>query len=477
MKKFQLAWTGEQPLLKNDIQTERYIFHRDITGNVLSEQIMWSLKGYLECYFPVDDVESVVYEDGKKFLNPLFASKTISDAKEAAHQYWNVIKNIRLSFNPSLSNDELLKYFEEYRVVERKVLAYFMCSREEVMAPVEEQLAEIVKEKYRDDYLQPYITLTTPKEDDLLYQEKCDVLLLSKNPTDESIQEHALKYPLMLFNVESEAEGAKIIKYRLTPEELKKAKKEVENYKHGKVLLKKEQQEILTLLKSKEAEDITYFIQQSSLCRLTLKACWGGAHYFLMLFFSHLADKAGVTHREFVMFSRVEDVIRLLQSSVWLSGQELQNRKRAYLLHYKADGVSFVSGVEAEQKKIQILDSSQPSQELQEFKGTIAHKGKFQGTVVLVKVDTPSEIHKIAGKINKKHVLVTGMTNPNMTMLVNKVGAILTDEGGMACHAAIISREFKIPCLVGCKIATQILKDGDLVEVDAERGIVSILQR
>jgi pyruvate,water dikinase len=46
----------------------------------------------------------------------------------------------------------------------------------------------------------------------------------------------------------------------------------------------------------------------------------------------------------------------------------------------------------------------------------------------------------------------------------------------MACHAAIISREFNLPCLVGCKIATQVLKDGDLVEVDADHGIVRILK-
>ena len=53
----------------------------------------------------------------------------------------------------------------------------------------------------------------------------------------------------------------------------------------------------------------------------------------------------------------------------------------------------------------------------------------------------------------------------------------MTDEGGITCHAAIISREMKIPCVIGTKVATRILKDGDLVEVDAEKGIVKILER
>jgi pyruvate,water dikinase len=58
-----------------------------------------------------------------------------------------------------------------------------------------------------------------------------------------------------------------------------------------------------------------------------------------------------------------------------------------------------------------------------------------------------------------------------------KAGAVVTDVGGMLSHAAITSRELNVPCVVDTKIATQVLKDGDLVEVDAERGIVTILER
>ena len=60
-------------------------------------------------------------------------------------------------------------------------------------------------------------------------------------------------------------------------------------------------------------------------------------------------------------------------------------------------------------------------------------------------------------------------------MAMKKASAIITDEGGIICHAAIASRELKKPCIIGTKIATKILKDGDLVEVDADNGIVGIL--
>ena len=74
--------------------------------------------------------------------------------------------------------------------------------------------------------------------------------------------------------------------------------------------------------------------------------------------------------------------------------------------------------------------------------------------------------------LEKGDILVTGMTDPNFVPLMKKAGAIVTDAGGILCHAAIVSRELHIPCVIGTKVATKVLKDGDLVEVDANKGIV-----
>ena len=104
-----------------------------------------------------------------------------------------------------------------------------------------------------------------------------------------------------------------------------------------------------------------------------------------------------------------------------------------------------------------------------EIKGTIASKGKIQGTakVILVTADFP--------KINPGDILITSMTTPNMMTIMKKAAAFVTDEGGITCHAAIISREMKTPCIIGTKTATRVFKDGDMVEVDAEKGIVKKL--
>jgi pyruvate, water dikinase len=67
------------------------------------------------------------------------------------------------------------------------------------------------------------------------------------------------------------------------------------------------------------------------------------------------------------------------------------------------------------------------------------------------------------------------MTTPDYLPAMYKAGAIVTDEGGVTCHAAIVSREFDIPCIVGTQNATSILKDGDQVTVDAMNGKVVII--
>jgi len=67
------------------------------------------------------------------------------------------------------------------------------------------------------------------------------------------------------------------------------------------------------------------------------------------------------------------------------------------------------------------------------------------------------------------------MTSPDFMPVIKKCSAIVTNLGGITSHAAIISREFGIPCIVGTKNATEILNTGDMVEVDADKGIVRII--
>jgi pyruvate, water dikinase len=100
------------------------------------------------------------------------------------------------------------------------------------------------------------------------------------------------------------------------------------------------------------------------------------------------------------------------------------------------------------------------------IKGETASRGVYSGRVRLIK--DASELNKI----QNGDILVTMMTTPDMVPAMQKAGAIVTDEGGMTCHAAIVSREMGIPCIVGTEHATEVLKDGQEITVNATHGIV-----
>ena len=103
---------------------------------------------------------------------------------------------------------------------------------------------------------------------------------------------------------------------------------------------------------------------------------------------------------------------------------------------------------------------------IRELKGQVGCKGFAKGPAQII--SRPDDAHKM----KRGGVLIAVMTSPAYVPVMNKAAAIVTDEGGMLSHAAVVSREMNVPCVIGTKIATRILKDGDMVEVDANRGIV-----
>jgi phosphohistidine swiveling domain-containing protein len=147
---------------------------------------------------------------------------------------------------------------------------------------------------------------------------------------------------------------------------------------------------------------------------------------------------------------------------------ELTKRLKGWMYH---DGRIIFEKEEYFKRKGMVLIQDIASAKITKISGSPAYRGKNTGNVRIIFEMSDLE------KIKNGDVLVTPMTTPEMILVMKKAGAIITDEGGITCHAAIVARELKIPCIIGTKIATQVLHDGDLVEVDADKGIVRILEK
>ncbi len=103
------------------------------------------------------------------------------------------------------------------------------------------------------------------------------------------------------------------------------------------------------------------------------------------------------------------------------------------------------------------------------FHGSTAFPGLAKGKIAKVKTK------KDLAKVKKGNVILINEIGLDYLPIIKKAGAIISEQGGISCHAAILSREFKIPCVIGLKKAGRIFHDGDRVEVDAKEGTVRII--
>ncbi|HEY4527396.1 MAG TPA: PEP-utilizing enzyme [Candidatus Paceibacterota bacterium] len=176
---------------------------------------------------------------------------------------------------------------------------------------------------------------------------------------------------------------------------------------------------------------------------------------------------------------RKEDLLLLTHGEVTdlLGGavhiEQFRARSRGFGLYYDDDGNHTWIPSEKIPEYWKTYATGTVDTSTREFKGIVACKGSglVSGTVRII-LDP-----RAVDDFKKGDILVTTMTTPEYVFVMKEAAAVVTDTGGLTSHAAIISRELSLPCIVGTKVATQVLKDGDMVEVDAERGIVRIIQK
>jgi phosphoenolpyruvate synthase/pyruvate phosphate dikinase len=152
----------------------------------------------------------------------------------------------------------------------------------------------------------------------------------------------------------------------------------------------------------------------------------------------------------------------LKSGKLTVASDTLKHRQKAYCLILTDGEVGFYEPSVDIGQKAQRKEST-------ELKGAGASVGLATGKAHLIRS------LKEAKDLQRGEVIVTAMTRPEMGAALDRAAAFVTDEGGLLCHAAIISREMKKPCVIATGNATKVLHDGDLVEVDGSRGTVRII--
>ncbi|MDB5204652.1 MAG: hypothetical protein JWP09_680 [Candidatus Taylorbacteria bacterium] len=148
----------------------------------------------------------------------------------------------------------------------------------------------------------------------------------------------------------------------------------------------------------------------------------------------------------------------------------IEKRSKEGVLSIFANGTYFTIDAELYKKLSWDKNFFKDEGNVTEIKGSVAFRGIVRGVVEVLR--TVEDIKKF----KSGSILVANQTTPEFVPAMKKAAAIITDQGGITCHAAIISRELKLPAVIGTKIATKVLKDGDVVEVDANTGVVKIIK-
>ncbi|MBI4994793.1 hypothetical protein HZC21_04095 [Candidatus Peregrinibacteria bacterium] len=242
--------------------------------------------------------------------------------------------------------------------------------------------------------------------------------------------------------------------------------KEIERIKSTPVKSKTEKEKLIRQINLPKyirnlltiSEDFTYWQDERK-----KKTCWM-THYGFR-FLQEIARRTGYKTEELKYFVYPE-LAGLLDGKTTVSRTEAQARKRGCLFYHKGYKYEVLTGAQAEKFKKEIFDKALDT-EVDDFRGMPASRGRVRGRVKVVMSV------KELDKIEQGDILVAVMTRPDYIAGIKRAAAIVTNEGGVTCHAAIVSRELGIPCVIGTKIATRVLKDGDLVEVNANHGVVT----
>lgn len=177
-----------------------------------------------------------------------------------------------------------------------------------------------------------------------------------------------------------------------------------------------------------------------------------------------VCERVGADYNDcvFLLVSELQEA--MLQGGIDKYKDKIKIRKAGYV-YKKEDGVwQVLVGDKFLKHKNEFWELE--SGELIEGRVAYKEQDKVVGRVKLHVSSSKTQ------KFAKDEIVVAGMTNPQLVPYLKSVKGVITDEGGLVCHAAIISRELKIPCIVGAQTATRVLQDGDMVEMDMNSGII-----
>jgi len=461
---YTFVWNDYQPhsTIEGNIVPLRDF--RFIIWNEIDNIIQVSRNNMIYCYHSNKDLKNE-RETGRCFFKPSYIEEYFREIDKNYDIQWKIFKILNTADLKNYSKKQLLSLYTKTNLHWGRMISYFRSTQAEATHYLVEKLKKNLTDKEA-------IILMTSTKLDLANKEVLDWQKVLKRPyLEKTILNHVKKYPWVVTSHYSIDDIMETLKQRYSFD-----KKCPQGYNFGteKAKIKKKQQ--LIFKNNKGKKELSYLLQKLAIYRMKIKSCWAGLDFYRMNLINEIARRSQESVFDISNYYITKDIKNLL-NGISLTSAEKQRRKDCFVSLWKNEKIVYASGEKAEKLAKKELQSLYIVKKTNQLKGTIANPGKIKGIARILPTNNIEKTRELRKNFQKGQILFTGMTQPNIMDIASKSGAIVTDEGGMLSHAAIISREFKIPCIVGTHFATQVFKDGDLVEVDANKGVVKILKK
>ena len=414
--------------------------------------------------------------------NKDFDQKIYKDCIEACENLVNVSKDVSRGDLNSLEPEELIKRLERF-IGACDQFAPFLALPNNYEIYVTNKIKHFLLEKAGQKRVEEYLQkLMSPKEYPFQILEQIDLAKIAlrvkkgeKTNLDKDLDDHLQKYQwLSCYNFDEDEFSLDDFRERLDVV-LDLPLKELES-KTEDIVKKLERDDLEFKATVKETGLSGELLKQVNLLRefvflRTYRIEMNSqSNFYLRPLLKGIASRGAISLEQLAMMLSNE-IKEMIKSGKVPELVNFDDRKKAAVTWLDNCSFGYAFGSKAQQIISEKLAGQEMPEQAGEVKGTVASKGDIvQGKVRIIMKENVTSFQK-------DEILVTVMTSPEFVPAIQKAKAIITDEGGVLCHAAIVSRELNKPCVIGTEIATKVLKTGDLVEVDAEQGIVRKLEK
>src|ERR1700722_19889613 len=456
---------------------------RKPAGTYPKVRVCFFSEGKADWHLDMDDVRHAtdalvkIAQKDSKFSTKLLKGWE-KDEKKFDDFFWKEFPKINLQ---KLSDKQLLQLWKRAydlaitRLSSTGIIDHFSLGTNSLVNEMvkKEIKAQTKGREWKDSELSNIFAIATaPVHQSFINQAEIDLLKIATGQSKETIEHYQQRW----FWTKNNYVTSQVLSVEYF-------RKEIKDWKESKKVLKKEIEKLENTPKENKLKKQALFREYkfSPLLKNLLKisedfTSWQDerkrATYFNIYIGSKLLEEIGrrkgytLNQLRYTTGFEIENIFVKKEPSA----KELDVRMDNSVFVATPKGYYVATGAEVEKVR-KIMWGEKKEENIMDFRGLTASLGKVQGRVRIIK--SVDEV----GNILQGEILVAVMTRPDYVPAMKKAAAIVTNEGGVTSHAAIVSRELHIPCIIGTKIATEVLHDGDLIEVNANHGKVTILQK